>query len=34
MTSFKEYANGIENERVNVESNCSFLGSVFHDLNI
>ena len=34
MMSFKEYANGVENERVNVESNCSFLENVFHDLII
>ena len=33
-TSFKEYANGVENERVSVESNCSFLENVFHDLNV
>ena len=33
MTSFKEYANGVENENVNDESNCSFLENVFHDLN-
>ena len=29
----KDYANGIENERVNVEASCSFLENVFHDLN-
>ena len=34
VTSFKGYANDIENERVNVESICSFLLNVFRTLNI
>ena len=34
MTSFKGYANDIENERVNVESMCLFKTNVFHALNI
>ena len=34
MMSFKEYANDVENERVNVESNSSFLETVFPALNI
>ena len=34
MTSFKGYANDVENERVKVKSMWSFLENVFHVLNV